>query len=127
MWTLLCALESDQGRATDAGAEPLQTTPMAAHAGANGTPVLNGAAATVPKSGKVRIFMCPGRTEIGVMDLKQAVAQFDFGVARRFRSLSEADPVCTQTKGFLLELLFGGSSGQACDDAAVLFVEGLRG
>jgi len=62
------------------------------------------------------------------MDLRQAAAQFDLDGARRFPSLSEAEPVCGQRTGFLLEVDGGGDhEAQPDEPASVLFVERLRG
>jgi hypothetical protein len=123
MWTLLCAVESERGRAKDAEPEP---APIAAESHTNGAAVPNGVVAQAAESLKVRVFMCPGRIEIGVMDLRQAAEQFDLGRARGFDSLSEADPVCGRSTGFLLEVCGGDNRSQVRSAPKLLFVERLR-
>jgi len=76
-------------------------------------------------AGEVRIFMHPGRLDLGVVDLDRADAQFDLRAARAFGSLDEAEPACAGLSGFLLQL---SKAGSRPSDAvpAVLFVERLR-
>jgi hypothetical protein len=85
-------------------------------------------AASLARAGarEVRIFMHPGRLDLGVVDLDRADAQFELGTARAFGSLDEAEPACAGRSGFLLQLLTMGSRSRDVVPASVLFVERLR-
>ena len=78
------------------------------------------------RSQEVRVFMHPGRLELGVVDLARADTQFDLREARTFGSLEEAEPACAGRSGFLLQLTTGGSRRGDAVPASVLFVERLR-
>ena len=113
MWTLLSeaaqrARNGDRARSV-AAAQP-----------ANGSDTLR------DPSQEVRVFMHPGRLELGVVDFARADTQFDLREARAFGSLEEAEPACAGRSGFLLQLTTGDSRRGDAVPASVLFVERLR-
>jgi hypothetical protein len=128
MWTLLRAAAQPQPnddrvveRARHNGTTFSSPPQSASRNGTGPTP-----ATTDESPQEVRIFMHPGRLELGVVDFDRAAAQFDLHGARKFASLKEAEPACAGRSGFLLELSSKDRRRGSAVAASVLFVERLR-
>ena len=118
MWTLLSEAAQRSGNGGD------RVASVAAARPANGSDT---AALLRDLSQEVRVFMHPGRLELGVVDFARADTQFDLREARAFGSLEEAEPACAGRSGFLLQLTTAASRrGGDAVPATVLFVARLR-
>ena len=138
MWTLLSAA-AQRARNGDQTQLPLDVDngqplerPVATN-GSHASPIpprsANGGVAAALATGtlqEIRVFIHPGRLDLGVVDLDRAHAQFDLGTARAFGSLEEAEPACAGRSGFLLQLSKPGRRPSDAVPASVLFVERLR-
>ena len=116
MWTLLSEA-AQRNHNGDHAPSVVESRP------ANGSDT---AALLSDRSQEVRVFMHPGRLELGVVDLARADTQFDLRAARAFGSLEEAEPACAGRSGFLLQLTTEDSRRGDAVPASVLFVERLR-